>query len=481
MSKLFSLAIRSLRPHGLCFRVHAPVLRKMRMPLLHHNQPRCAFTLTALASTDTDYDDANNRFLYEPLEEVERFENYRPGGYHPIQIGDHFHHRYRVVHKLGHGSYSTTWLACDEQLNKYVALKVCIANSNPKKVDIISTLTRPHYSPVHHPRKTMVPSILDRFTIHGPNGDHTCYVTATARVSLSGTKDGSWIRLFQLDVARSLAAQLVLAVDYVHAKGIVHGDIHLGNILLKVPSNFDLLSLDKLYEKYGAPELEPVHLDGNPDGNPLPPGVPPYAITPIWLGEASEKITLAEARILLTDFGEAFSPSKEVRYESRAPLVLRPPEARFELNKPLSFSSDIWTVACTIWSIIAQRPLFEGFLATEDDMTCEHVDTLGVLPPEWWKRWEARQNKFTEDGKPINRAYGYFRSWDDRFEDSVEKPRRDKGIPSFDAKERDAIFHMLRPMLSFRPEDRPTTKQILQSGWMVKWALPEYGKIQNNI
>ncbi|CAI7640373.1 unnamed protein product [Penicillium discolor] len=437
------------------------------MPLLHHNQPRCAFTLTALASTDTDYDDSNNRFLYEPLEEVERFENYRPGGYHPIQIGDRFHHRYRVVHKLGHGSYSTMWLVCDEQSNKYVALKVCIANSNPKKVDIISTLTRPHYSPVHHPGKTMVPSILDRFTIHGPNGNHTCYVTATARVSLSGTKDGSWIRLFQLDVARSLAAQLVLAVDYVHAKGIVHGDIHLGNILLKVPYNFDLLSLDKLYEKYGAPELEPVHLDGNPDGNPLPPGVPPHAITPIWLGEAN--------------FGEAFSPSKERRHESRAPLVLRPPEARFELNKPLSFSSDIWTVACTIWSIIAQRPLFEGFLATEDDMTCEHVDTLGVLPPEWWKRWEARQTKFTEDGKPINRAYDYFRSWDNRFEDSVEKPRRDKGIPSFDAKERDAIFDMLRPMLSFRPEDRPTTKQILQSEWMVKWALPEYGKIQNNM
>lgn len=114
-------------------------------------------------------------------------------------------------------------------------------------------------------------------------------------------------------------------------------------------------------------------------------------------------------------------------------------------------------------------------------MTCEHVDTLGVLPPEWWNRWKARPNKFTEDGKPINRAYNDFRSWDDRFKDSVERPRRDKGIPLFDAEERDAIFDMLRPMLSFRPEDRPTTKQILESEWMVKWALPEYGKIQNTI
>lgn len=417
------------------------------------------------------------RLLYEPLEGIERLENYRQGGYHPVQIGDHFHSRYRVIHKLGYGSYSTTWLARDEQLDKYVAVKVCTANSNLKEVDILCTLGRSLSSPVHNLAKSMVPSILDRFTIHGPNGSHACYVTAPARASLSQVKDGSWIRLFQLNVARSLAAQLVLAVDYVHAQGIVHGDLHLGNILLKVPPTFDQITLEQLYEKYGAPELDPVvHLNGNP----LPPGVPSHGVASIWLGEASEEITLAEARILLSDFGEAFSYSKkEPKYESRTPLVIRPPEVRFEPNMPLSFSSDIWSLACTIWSIIAQRPLFEGFLATEDDITCEQVDTLGILPPEWWSKWEARRHKFFEDGKPMNR--NPFRSWDDRFEDSVQQPRRDSGMPLFDARERNAVFDMLRLMLSFRPENRPTTQQILQSEWMVKWALPEYGKINNDV
>ncbi|KAI3111706.1 hypothetical protein CBS147333_3999 [Penicillium roqueforti] len=474
MSKLLSLSIRLLRPHGLRYR-DSPIRRQVLMPLLRQNQPRCAFTLTAFKSIETD-DDSTAYFLYEPLEGVERLENYRPGGYHPMKIGEHFHSRYRVVHKLGYGSYSTTWLARDEQSNKYVAVKVFIADSNPKEVDVLCALTRPHCSLVNNPGKAMVPSILDSFTIRGPNGNHVCYVTATARASLSGLKDGSWIRVFQPNVARSLAAQLVLVIDYVHAQGIVHGDLHLGNILLKVAPSFDQLSLVQLYEKYGVPQLDPVvHLDGKS----LPSGVPSHGIMPIWLGEASEETTLAEARVLLTDFGEAFSPSKELKYESRTPRGIRPPEARFEPNKPLSFSSDIWTLACTIWSIIAQRPLFEEFLATEDDMTCEHVDTLGVLPPEWWRRWEARQHKFTEDGRPINRTY--LRSWDDRFEDSVEQPRREKGIPSFDARERDALFDMLRQMLSFRPEDRPTTKQILASEWMMKWALPDYGKIQNNL
>ncbi|KAJ9300189.1 hypothetical protein DTO271G3_2306 [Paecilomyces variotii] len=190
--------------------------------------------------------------------------------------------------------------------------------------------------------------------------------------------------------------------------------------------------------------MKPVaHLDNKP----LPPGVPTHGIIPVWLGEASEKTTLSEARILLTDFGEAFSPSKEPRYEYRAPLVICPPEVRFESTKPLSFSSDIWMLACTIWAIIAQRPLFEGLLATEDDTICEHVDALGILPLEWWQKWESRRERFTEDGTPINR--NPYRSWADRFEDSIQQPRRESGLSPFDPAERDAVSAMLWSILSF--------------------------------
>ncbi|KAJ5086190.1 Srpk [Penicillium argentinense] len=65
-----------------------------------------------------------------------------------------------------------------------------------------------------------------------------------------------------------------------------------------------------------------------------------------------------------------------------------------------------------------------------------------------------------------------FLSWDDR---------RDSGIPWFDINEKDAIFDMLRQMLSFRPENCPTTKEIFESEWMVIWALPENGKISDNV
>lgn len=42
-------------------------------------------------------------------------ESYHPGGYCPVHIQDIFHDRYRVIRKLGYGSYSTVWLAVDSK------------------------------------------------------------------------------------------------------------------------------------------------------------------------------------------------------------------------------------------------------------------------------------------------------------------------------------------------------------------------------
>ena len=49
-------------------------------------------------------------------------------------------------------------------------------------------------------------------------------------------------------------------------------------------------------------------------------------------------------------------------------------------------------------------------------------------------------------------------------------------MPPFEPAERDALLSMLRSMVSFKPESRPSAKEVLASEWMVKWASPEYGK-----
>jgi serine/threonine protein kinase len=55
------------------------------------------------------------RVLYEPIEDVERMENYRAGGYHLVTVGDRLNDCYQIIHKLGHGTYSTIWLARDDE------------------------------------------------------------------------------------------------------------------------------------------------------------------------------------------------------------------------------------------------------------------------------------------------------------------------------------------------------------------------------
>jgi serine/threonine protein kinase len=157
-------------------------------------------------------------------------------------------------------------------------------------------------------------------------------------------------------------------------------------------------------------------------------------------------------------------------------LISRAPEAHLEAGvTPLSFPSDIWSLACTIWDIVGQSPLFEGFLASADDIICEHVEAFGILPREWWVNWDARRCTFNEDGTTLNgRSY---RSWEGRFEDCVQQPRRAERMPNFEPAERDALFAMVRSMLSFKPESRPSAEDVLASEWMVKWALPECEKV----
>ena len=65
-----------------------------------------------LISYDTDDDD--ERFEIEDHSEpLERY--FQVAFYYPICIGEVLVQRYRIEHKLGHGGFSTVWMAYDTQ------------------------------------------------------------------------------------------------------------------------------------------------------------------------------------------------------------------------------------------------------------------------------------------------------------------------------------------------------------------------------
>lgn len=70
----------------------------------------------------------SRKFRPSSSDYVEDVELYRPGGFHPVHLGDTLSDgRYWIIHKLGFGGFSTVWLAREESQNRYVALKISTA------------------------------------------------------------------------------------------------------------------------------------------------------------------------------------------------------------------------------------------------------------------------------------------------------------------------------------------------------------------
>ncbi|KAK2792243.1 hypothetical protein FQN52_003720 [Onygenales sp. PD_12] len=399
-------------------------------------------------------------FKYNWIDGVENLEKYEPGGYHPIMIGDTLQERYKVVDKLGFGGYSTVWLARDLPLEQYVAVKVGIADgpdrgSLRREIKALQALSTPPSSPY----------------IHGPNGTHLCYTTVPVRCNL---RDVSYSRLFHLDVARALAGGLALAVAHTHSKGYVHGDIHLSNILICLPSSLDQLSIEQLYKKYGKPETVTI-TQCNKD--PLPPNAPAKAVLPLYLGKKAEEFTLSEvgSGVLLSDFGEAFEPALDLRQgkDCHTPLAFRAPEAHFEPQAPLSYPSDVWGLAIAIWEILGMKAIFSLEYTDTNKIISQHIDVLGPLPFPWWESWKERDLFFDGNGNP-KEDRDVWPPINEAFEEGVQKYRRMDKIGEFDSEEASAILDLMCRMLAFRPEDRPSAEEVLNSDWMVRWALPSF-------
>lgn len=163
-------------------------------------------------------DDLYQTSIYEDLEDREE---YKPGGYHPVHLGDTLgdDDRYRVLHKLGNGEFATVWLCRDIEARKYVAVKIITAEKSHQDCPELNVmkLSNSKDNKIEND-KIAIPQ--NYFWINGPNGSHLCLVLLVLGPHLPNA-------LFSIDnygeISRKVALQVVQGLKFLHSNGLCHG------------------------------------------------------------------------------------------------------------------------------------------------------------------------------------------------------------------------------------------------------------------
>lgn len=209
--------------------------RMLPLPRLGGNPLRVHTYLLNAPALHRTFVMATPRYIPSRLEGIEDIEDYRPGGYHPISIGDIFDQgRFRILHKLGSGGSSTVWLARDQQEGEHqggiVTLKAMRADvSSSQSPSGIPELTIPQKLRVSLPPSESInfQTTYHHFFVDGPNGSHLFLIFPLTGPSISAMSDspgrvvGS--RRLRADLARKAVKQTATTLHHMHNMGIVHG------------------------------------------------------------------------------------------------------------------------------------------------------------------------------------------------------------------------------------------------------------------
>ena len=179
---------------------------------------------------------------------------YKPGGYHPVQVGEIYNSSYKVVRQLGWGRYATVWLVqniryayrvpsagvakilsvAKRRDNGYGAMKVLAGELATEKalavwdeLEIMKTLrdTNPHAPGHFH-----ICHLLDNFTCDGPHGKHICLVLEPMGYSVLDIYCGFKAEM-PLSLVKRISKHVLRGLQYMHDDcGIVHTGISLSRL-----------------------------------------------------------------------------------------------------------------------------------------------------------------------------------------------------------------------------------------------------------
>ncbi|XP_024031645.1 serine/threonine-protein kinase AFC3 isoform X2 [Morus notabilis] len=335
-------------------------------------------------------------------------------GHYVFNLGENLTPRYKILSKMGEGTFGRVLECWDRQTKQYVAIKVVRSIRKYRdaamiEVDVLQLLAKQDKG------SSGCVQIRNWFDYR----NHICIVFEKLGPSLFDFLKRNKYQPFPLDLVREFGRQLLESVAYMHDLRLIHTDLKPENILL-VSSEYVKLPG---YKRVSTEEMQ-------------------YRFLP------------KSSAIKLIDFGStAFDNQNHSSIVStrhyRAPEVI--------LGLGWSYPCDMWSIGCILVELCSGEALFQTHENLEHLAMMERV--LGPLPEHMVQRANRGAEKYFKRGARLNWPEGAVSRESIR---AVKKLDCLKDLVSRHVdSSRSSLADLLHGLLKYDPSERLTARQAL--------------------
>uniref|UniRef100_A0A0C9RVL8 dual-specificity kinase n=1 Tax=Wollemia nobilis TaxID=56998 RepID=A0A0C9RVL8_9CONI len=341
-------------------------------------------------------------------------------GHYMFALGENLTHRYKIVRKMGEGTFGQVLECWDRESREFVAIKIV------RGIEKYRDAARVEISVLHEVAKyDRTGTLCVRMQNWFDYRNHICIVFEKLGPSLYDCLKKNNYYPFPIDIVRELGRQLLESVAYMHRLHLIHTDLKPENILfvsseyVKVP-NYKNISRKSSVLQDGTFYMR------------LP----------------------KSTAIKLIDFGSATFEDKKHSSEIstrhyRAPEVI--------LGLGWSYPADIWSVGCILVELCSGETLFQTHENLEHLAMMERV--LGPLPQHMIRRADGRCEKYLRNGSRLNFPEGA------SSKESIKAVRRLPRLRNLVMEHADhsagLLIDLLEGLLKFDPSQRLQAREAL--------------------
>ncbi|KAH6835864.1 Protein kinase superfamily protein [Perilla frutescens var. hirtella] len=336
-----------------------------------------------------------------------------PNGHYVFSLGENLTSRYKILGKMGEGTFGRVLDCWDRQTREYVAIKIVRSIRKYRdaamiEIDVLQRLAEHDISESHCVK-------MHRWFDYR---NHICLVFEKLGPSLFDFLKRNKYSPFPVDLVREFGRQLLESVAYMHDLRLIHTDLKPENILL-VSSDFVKLPVCKKTSD-----------------------------------ETNFRCLPKSSAIKLIDFGSTAYDS-QLHSSIVSTRHYRAPEIILGLG--WTYPCDIWSVGCILVELCTGEALFQTHENLEHLAMMERV--LGPLPEHMLKKASKGAEKYFRRSR-LNWPEGAVSR------DSIRAVRKLDLLKNLISRHvdspRSSLVNLLHGLLKFEPSERLTARQALE-------------------